>query len=60
MDANADGALLNEVVRRAVALTGRSDLRFTVHEPFGFKDFNDQLRARPDFFPYRPTEVSPG
>ena len=58
MDADAEGALLTEVVRKAVALTGRSDLRFTVHEPFGFKDFNDQLRARPDIFPSdRPSEV---
>ena len=61
MDADSDGALLTEVVRKAVAMVGRSDLRFTVHEPFGFKDFNDQLRAKPEIFPsYRPTEVSPG
>jgi Toprim-like/Protein of unknown function (DUF3991) len=47
MDNDAGGAKLSEVVRKAVALTGRSDLRFVLHEPFGFKDWNDQLRARP-------------
>jgi hypothetical protein len=47
MDNDAEGAKLSEVVRRAVVLTGRADLRFTVHEPFGFKDWNDQLRAKP-------------
>ena len=46
MDADEDGAKLAEVVRKAVALTGRMDLRFTLHEPFGFKDWNDQLRAK--------------
>jgi len=46
MDNDAEGAKLADVVRKAVALTGRSDLRFTVQEPFGFKDWNDQLRAR--------------
>jgi hypothetical protein len=46
MDADADGAKLAEVVRKAVELTGRLDLRFSVHEPFGFKDWNDQLRAK--------------
>lgn len=45
MDADADGAKLAEVVRKAVELTGRLDLRFSVQEPFGFKDWNDQLRA---------------
>lgn len=61
MDADEDGAKLSEVVRKAVALTGRLDLRFTVQEPFGFKDWNDQLRAKPlPFLPYRPEEASPG
>lgn len=61
MDADADGAVLTEVVRKAVALAGRSDLRFTVHEPFGYKDLNDQLRALPKTFSsYRPTEITPG
>jgi hypothetical protein len=47
MDNDADGAKLTEVVRQAVAMTGRLDLKFTVQEPFGFKDWNDQLRAKP-------------
>lgn len=53
MDADADGAKLADVVRNAVALSGRDDLRFTVHEPFGFKDWNDQLRGKqqPFFLP---------
>jgi hypothetical protein len=45
MDADEAGRELTEVVRRAVELSGRSDLRFRVHEPQGFKDFNDQLRG---------------
>ena len=54
-DAEADGGKLAEVVRRAVELSGRSDLRFTMQEPFGFKDWNDQLRAKPHpLLPYRP------
>jgi hypothetical protein len=54
MDADADGAKLAEVVRKAVALTGRLDLKFKVQEPFGHKDWNDQLRAKPQpFLPYR-------
>ena len=44
-DADADGAKLAEVVREAVELTGRSDLSFVFQEPFGFKDWNDQLRG---------------
>jgi hypothetical protein len=55
MDADAGGRELAEVVRRAVELSGRNDLRFTVHEPEGAKDFNDLLRARPlPFLPFRP------
>jgi len=55
MDADADGAKLADVVRKAVALTGRLDLKFTVQEPFGFKDWNDQLRAKPQpSLPSRP------
>jgi len=55
MDADADGVKLTEIVRRAVQLSGRLDLRFTVNEPMGAKDFNDQLRAKPQpFLPYRP------
>lgn len=33
-------------VCKAVELSGRADLRFLVQEPFGFRDFNDQLRAK--------------
>ena len=55
MDADAEGGKFAEVVRRAVELSGRHDLRFTVMEPLGAKDFNDQLRARPHpLLPYRP------
>lgn len=51
MDADADGRKLTEVVRDAVKQTGRPDLRFDLHEPHGFKDWNDQLRRKqPDFF----------
>lgn len=46
MDADEDGAKLTDVVKRAFELLGRLDLKFTVHEPFGFKDWNDQLRVR--------------
>ncbi len=45
MDADADGGKLAEVV--AVQLSGREDLCFKFQEPFGFKDWNDQLRAKP-------------
>lgn len=48
MDADADGRKLADVVRNAVALSGRLDLRFAVQEPFGHKDWNDQLRSKPD------------
>lgn len=55
MDNDADGADLADVVRKAVALTGRLDLKFRVHVPFGFKDWNDQLRAKPQLnIPNRP------
>jgi hypothetical protein len=54
MDADAEGRKLADVVRRAVELTGRHDLRFVVEEPHGFKDWNDHLRARPHpLLPYR-------
>jgi uncharacterized protein DUF3991/Toprim domain-containing protein len=59
MDADGDGAKLNDVVKKAVALTGRLDLRFSVQEPFGHKDWNDQLRDRPkQSLPYRAKEPS--
>jgi hypothetical protein len=47
MDADTDGRELADVVKRAVEMSGRSDLRFSIHEPSGFKDWNDQLVARP-------------
>jgi hypothetical protein len=60
MDADEDGAKLTAVVRRAFELSGRGDLRFAVHEPFGFKDWNDQLRAKPEpSLPYRHVEAAP-
>ncbi len=60
MDNDAIGAKLTEVVRNGVLLTGRIDLRFTVHEPLGFKDWNDQLRAKPlPFLPLRQKEAAP-
>jgi Toprim-like/Protein of unknown function (DUF3991) len=55
MDADAEGRKLAEVVRHAVELSGRLDLKFTVQEPVGHKDWNDQLRAKPHpLLPYRP------
>lgn len=47
MDADRDGDSLNEVIRQAVDLSGRPDLSFRIHQPLGFKDWNDQLRGRP-------------
>jgi hypothetical protein len=59
MDADADGRKLAEVVKRAVEMTGRCDLRFHVHEPSGFKDWNDQIVAKPRSpLPYRPERPS--
>jgi hypothetical protein len=49
MDADAQGRKLAELVRQAVSLTGRGDLRFMIEEPTGVKDWNDQLRAAPTF-----------
>jgi hypothetical protein len=55
MDADLAGRELVEIVRRAVELSGRLDLKFTVHVPVGHKDWNDPLRAKPHpFLPYRP------
>jgi hypothetical protein len=55
-DADEAGRGLAVVVRRAVELSGRGDLRFQVHEPEGAKDWNDLLlRARPKTpLPHRP------
>jgi hypothetical protein len=46
MDADAEGVKLADIVREAVKLAGRHDLRSTMEEPFGFKDWNDQLRGK--------------
>jgi hypothetical protein len=46
MDADHAGRELAEIVRRAVELSGRGDLRFLIQEPEGAKDWNDLLRAR--------------
>lgn len=55
MDADLAGRELTEIVRRAVELSGRLDLKFTVQEPVGYKDWNEQLQARPHpLLPYRP------
>ena len=61
MDADKPGREYAEVVRQAVKMTGRADLRFSVHEPQGAKDWNDVLRAKPlPFLPYRSEKASPG
>ena len=44
MDADPDGAKLAGVVKDAFEQTGRDDLKFVLQEPFGAKDWNDQLR----------------
>jgi hypothetical protein len=60
MDADADGRKLAAIVRQAVELTGRADLHFVTQEPIGFKDWNDQLRAKPEpSLPYRLKEATP-
>lgn len=46
MNADAPGRELADIVRDAVRLTGRSDLRYEMQEPQGFKDWNDQLRGQ--------------
>lgn len=52
MDADKDGRELAGVVRQAFEFSGRNDLKFDQQEPFGFKDWNDQLRGKQrDFFP---------
>jgi hypothetical protein len=47
MDNDEEGRKLADMVLQAMKLTGRSDLRFEMHEPRGFKDWNDELRSRP-------------
>jgi hypothetical protein len=46
-NADADGRGYAEILRRAVETSGREDLVFVLHEPSGFKDWNDQLRGIP-------------
>jgi hypothetical protein len=46
-DADAPGGKLADIIRKAVGLTGRDDLIFVLHQPDGFKDWNDQLTNRP-------------
>jgi hypothetical protein len=46
MDSDEEGRKLTAIVRKAVELTGRTDLQFRVQEPVGYKDFNDQLRGK--------------
>jgi len=59
MDADEDGGKLAEIVRQAVQLSGRDDLRFSDHRPSGAKDWNDVLRETPKLFvPYRRGEPS--
>jgi len=47
VDSDAAGGELADNIREAVALTGRDDLVYALHQPDGFKDWNDQLRKRP-------------
>jgi hypothetical protein len=59
MDADPQGAKLAEIVRKAVELTGRDDLAYVFEEPFGYKDWNDQLRGtRKASVPFRMAEPS--
>jgi hypothetical protein len=46
-DADESGGTLADNIRESVGLTGRDDLIFVLHQPEGFKDWNDQLRKRP-------------
>lgn len=47
MDADDAGRQLADAIEKAVGNAGRPDLTFRRQEPAGFKDWNDQLRARP-------------
>ena len=59
MDADEEGGMLAGVVRQALALSGRGDLRLVLQEPFERKDWNDDLRAKPKHsLPFRPDEPS--
>lgn len=58
-DADVPGGKFADNIREAVGLTGRDDLVFVLHQPDGFKDWNDQLRKRPKRSPSsRPREPS--
>jgi hypothetical protein len=60
-DADTGGVELVEMLRAAVALTGRSDLRFEIQIPEGgLKDFNDVLRQRRGVTPDRAPKQSLG
>jgi hypothetical protein len=55
MDADKDGRELAGVVRQAFEFSGRNDLRFHEEEPLKVKDWNDQLKAKPQpLLSYRP------
>ena len=57
MDADAAGEKLAENIHETMALTGRDDFAYQLHQPDGFKDWNDQLRKRPlRYVPPRPRE----
>lgn len=47
MDADDAGRQLAGTIAKAFGDAGRADLLFRRMEPVGFKDWNDQLRARP-------------
>jgi phage/plasmid primase-like uncharacterized protein len=51
MDTDAAGRQLAEVIRKALDAALRPDLTFRLEEPAGFKDWNDQRRARPKATP---------
>jgi len=58
MDSDEDGSKLTEIVRQALALSGRGDLVFKDHRPLGAKDWNDVLRATPRLFVPRSRQES--
>ncbi len=47
MDADDAGRQLAGAIQNSLSAAGRPDLTFRRQEPEGFKDWNDQLRARP-------------
>ncbi len=47
-NAGDDGRKFAEAVRLATETTVNPDVQFTLHEPSGFKDWNDQLRGEWD------------